>query len=101
MKNNITKNLKKFLDFATSQERMINSKGLNNTFDYLKSNYNLFKVHEFQNGEYVEDWEVPKSWKVIKGQMKDKNNNIIASIKDSILFVAPYSESVKGWFSKN
>ena len=32
--------------------------------------------------------------------MVDKDGNIIASIQENMLFVAPYSEEIEGWFSK-
>lgn len=94
------KSLENLLVKINPLQRMINSDGLNKSYEIIKSEIPELKLHEYKSGEKAEDWEVPKNWKVNLGFMKDKNNNIIASIDDSLLFVAPYSEGVKGWFSK-
>ncbi len=101
MSENSLENIKKNLQLINPLQRMINSEGLNNTFDILKKNNPNLIIHEFNSGDRVEDWEVPQSWEVKTGQMIDKDGKIIASIEENILFVAPYSEPIKGWFSKD
>lgn len=101
MHRNNRKNLKKLFKEITPLQRMINSDGLDETFKLLKKNIPELTIHKFRSGQKVEDWTVPKNWRVIKGFLKDKNNKILASINDDYLFVAPYSEPVKGWFTKS
>jgi len=82
-------------------QRMINSKGLNNSFNIIEKYLPGLKIHEYEVGSESESWIVPLGWSVINGYMKDKENKEIASTKESVLFVAPYSKPVEGWFSKN
>ena len=81
-------------------QRMINSPGLDRSFDIIKREIPSVKIHEYSAGKECGDWEVPHSWHVIEGVMLDRHGEIIASISESPLFVAPYSESVDGWFHK-
>ena len=101
MSENIKIKLEDLLIQISPLQRLINSEGLNETFKIIKEKYPEIIIHNFNSGEKVEDWEVPKAWKVIKGQILDSKKNIISSIDENILLVAPYSESVKGWFTKN
>ena len=43
---------------------------------------------------------VPPSWEALSGRLEDDAGAVLASLDDSFLFVAPYSEPVDGWFSK-
>ena len=88
------KNLENLLIEINPLQRMINSDGLNKTFDIIKNEIPNLIIHEYESGSVVEDWIVPKNWSVLKGYLKDKKDKIIASTNDNILFVAPYSESV-------
>lgn len=100
MFKNSKKNLKNLLTKINPHQRMINSDGLNETFRIIKKEIPDLVIHEYMSGTKAEDWIVPKNWKVVKGYLKDKNNKIVTSIEKNILFVAPYSEPIKGWFSK-
>lgn len=82
-------------------QRMVNSPGLDKTFEIIKSELPGITVHEYQAGMVCEDWIVPSSWSVVEGYMKDEKGNVIASIEEDFLFVASYSEPVDGWFSKD
>ncbi len=101
MYKNNRKNLKDLFKKITPLQRMINSDGLDDTFKLLKEKNPDLVIHQFKSGQKVEDWVVPKNWRVTKGLLKDKNKKILASINDDYLFVAPYSEPVKGWFTKS
>jgi len=80
--------------------RMINSPGMDRAFDIVKRELPAAVIHEFPSGSECGDWIVPESWQVIEGQMKDSSGKIVASIDENLLFVAPYSEPVEGWFTK-
>ena len=82
-------------------QRMINSTGLDKTFEIFKRELPDAVIHEYPAGMEREDWIVPRSWQVVKGQLEDEYGEIIASTDESHLFVAPYSEPVDGWFTKN
>jgi aminopeptidase-like protein len=80
--------------------RMINSPGLDRTFDILKAELPEIQIAEFPAGSECEDWIVPKGWSVRNGSMEDAAGSRIASTEESLLFVAPCSEPVDGWFTK-
>ena len=80
--------------------RMINSPGLDKTFEIIKREIPDTIIHEYPSGMECEDWIVPSSWSVKEGFMKDSSGNTIASIEESHLFISPYSEPVDGWFTK-
>ncbi len=80
--------------------RMVNSPGLDKTFEIIKRELPDIVLHEYPSGFEYEDWVVPCKWSVKQGFMKDRHGSIIASIDETHLFVAPYSEPVDGWFSK-
>lgn len=82
-------------------QRMINSPGLDEAFDRIQKLYPAIRLHEYPCGSRAEDWEVPKSWKYISGTMKAQDGQLIASTEECPLFIAPYSEAVDGWFSKD
>lgn len=82
-------------------QRMINSPGLDTSFSIIKQQYPAVKIHEYPSGSECEDWIVPESWQVISAFMEDENGHLIASYESEPLFVAPYSEPVDGWFSKD
>ena len=81
-------------------QRMINSPGLDAAFDIIKREIPSVTIHEYEAGSKCGDWVVPHSWHVTEGIMKDSCGKILASIEQSPLFVAPYSEPVDGWFTK-
>jgi aminopeptidase-like protein len=81
-------------------QRMINSQGLDKTFDILSKAYSGIIIHEYKTGEICGDWEVPPAWKVSEAFLKNKKGNILASFKSDPLFVAPYSEPIDAWFNK-
>ncbi len=81
-------------------QRMINSDGLDEAFEIIRNELPDVVIHEYHAGTACEDWIVPKNWQVVEGFMQNKTGEIIASIRESKLFVAPYSEPVDGWFTK-
>lgn len=58
------------------------------------------KLHEYETGATVEDWVVPPAWEPVEAVLTAEGGEVIASLEDSILFVAPHSEPVDGWFTK-
>lgn len=88
------------LKAITPLRRLINSSGLDQAFGLLKEDLPGTIVHEFPAGMELEDWIVPGSWAVKSGVMTDRAGHVIASTDECFLFVAPYSEPVDGWFSK-
>jgi aminopeptidase-like protein len=80
--------------------RMINSPGLDKAFEIVQREFPGMIIHEYPTGMECEDWIVPHSWEVLNGVMKDSSNRVIASTEECHLFVAPYSEAVEGWFTK-
>lgn len=81
-------------------QRMINSPGLDAAFEFIKREMPSIRIHEYPAGKKCEDWKVPSSWRVVEGNMRNSGGELIASIDKSPLFVAPYSEPVDGWFTK-
>ena len=79
---------------------MVSSPGLDKAFDIVKRELPSVTIHEYASGTECGDWVVPPSWHVSEGYMEDRAGNRIASIEESNLFVAPYSEPVEGWFTK-
>ncbi|MCP3932286.1 MAG: DUF4910 domain-containing protein [Bacteroidetes bacterium] len=90
-----------FIKNITPLPRMINSPGLDQTFELVQKELPEIIVHEYPAGMECEDWCVPKSWQVIEGVMRNKEGDTIASIDENLLFVAPYSEPIAGWFTKD
>jgi len=81
-------------------QRMINSPGLDDAFEIVKRELPSTIIHEFATGMACGDWVVPPSWRVVEGIMKNTEGETVASIYSNPLFVAPYSEPVEGWFTK-
>ncbi len=81
--------------------RMISSPGLDDAFEIIEREIPGVVIHEYPTGSKCEDWIVPLSWRVMEGYLKDAAGSLIASIEESPLFVAPYSEPVDGWFTKD
>lgn len=82
-------------------QRMINSPGLDRTFEVLTREVPQVAVHEYPTGMECEGWIVPPSWEVAEGFIEDEAGATVASIEQHPLFVAPYSEPVDGWFTKS
>ncbi|MBW2003586.1 MAG: DUF4910 domain-containing protein [Deltaproteobacteria bacterium] len=81
-------------------QRMINSPGLDKAFEAVSRVLPEITIHEYPSGMECEDWIVPNSWHVKEGYMHDSSGSIIASVEENYLFVAPYSEPIEGWFTK-
>jgi aminopeptidase-like protein len=80
---------------------MIICPGLDRTFEIIKAIVPEMTIHEYPSGAQCEDWTVPLSWEAISGFIRDKEGQIIGSLKEHYLFAVPFSEPVNGWFSKN
>jgi len=80
--------------------RLINSSGLDEAFVLVANSLPGTKIHAYPAGMELEDWVVPGRWEVTCGVMKDRYGKVIASTDECLLFVAPYSEPVNGWFRK-
>jgi aminopeptidase-like protein len=94
------KRMRNLLEEINPLQRMVNSPGLDRTFEIFKREFPNSIIHEYPAGMEREDWIVPRSWEMVSGIMTDKNGKIIASSTECELFIAPYSESVEGWFTK-
>lgn len=57
-------------------------------------------IHEYPSGLECEDWIVPQSWEAKAARLTDEQGRVLASLDEHFLFVAPYSEPVDGWFTK-
>jgi aminopeptidase-like protein len=79
---------------------LIVSPDLDRAFSQIKQVLPELIVHEYPTGMQCEDWIVPQSWEALSGRIEDDAGAVLASLDDSFLFVAPYSEPVDGWFSK-
>jgi aminopeptidase-like protein len=66
--------------------------------DILKENHPI-KVHKYPTNTDCETWIIPPEWNVNHATLKH-NGELIASYKDSMLFLAPYSASFSGIVSK-
>ncbi|MDZ4838619.1 MAG: DUF4910 domain-containing protein [Bacteroidota bacterium] len=80
--------------------RMINSPGLDKSFEIVKEYFPETIIHEYPAGNSSEDWDCPPAWEVVEGYLKDENGTLIAGTHEHYLFVAAYSEKIDGWFTK-
>ena len=93
--------MRTLLEEINPLQRMLNSPGLDKTFEIFKREFPDAIIHEYPSGMEREDWIVRRSWEVKTGIMKDEKGKVIASTDESLLFVAPYSEPIEGWFTKD
>ena len=93
--------MRTLLEEINPLQRMLNSPGLDKTFEIFKREFPDAIIHEYPAGMEREDWIVPRSWELNTGIMKDEKGKVIASTDESLLFVAPYSEPIEGWFTKD
>ncbi len=80
--------------------RMILSPGLDEACVVIQREIPGAVIHEFPTGSTCEDWVVPSSWRVTEGYLRAADGSLVASIEENLLFVAPYSEPVDGWFTR-
>jgi aminopeptidase-like protein len=80
--------------------RMVNCPGLDQAFAILAASYPGAVLHEYPTGATAEDWIVPQAWTLRQGSLRDTSGRVLASTEECPLFVAPYSEPVDGWFTK-
>lgn len=92
--------MRQLLESISPLPRMVNSPGLDECFKIIAADLPGLIVHEYPAGMECEDWIVPRSWEVKKGSLMDSKGKVIASTDECLLFVAPYSEPVDGWFTK-
>ena len=88
------KRIKYLMENINPLQRMANSGGMDECFKLIKKKIPHLKVHEFKPGIKAGDWTVPKNWKLGDSFLKDHKGKIIASSKESYLFVSPNSKSV-------
>ena len=79
---------------------LIVSPDLDRAFGQIAQALPGMKIHEYPSGMQSEDWVVPPSWQAVAGRLEDRSGRVLASLEQSFLFAAPYSEPVDGWFSK-
>jgi aminopeptidase-like protein len=95
------KRIMSLLENMSVLPRMIVSPGLDRAFELIKREIPGVVIHEYPSGSECEDWIVPLSWRVTEGFIEDETGTVVASIDENILFVAPYSEPIDGWFTKD
>ncbi len=96
-----TARMKRLFDAIAPLPRMVNSPGLDTTFEIISKEFPDIILHEYPVGSECEDWIVPPAWEVCGGWMKNESGELIASTDENLLFVAPYSKPVDGWFTKD
>jgi aminopeptidase-like protein len=79
---------------------LVASPDLDRAFAQLKAALPALTIHEYPSGAQAEDWVVPDAWRALSGRLEDRSGRVLASLDESFLFVAPYSQPVDGWFSK-
>ena len=68
-------NMMQYIETIHPMKRMINSRGLDDAYAYVKQVLPSTHIHEYAPNEAADDWEVPPSWEVTKGFIKDKNGH--------------------------
>ena len=89
-----------FISDVNPLQRMINSEGMDAAMDIIRREIPEVIIHEYPAGLECGDWIVPRAWKVKEAWMKDKKGKEISNFAKHPLFVAAYSEPVRGWFTK-
>lgn len=56
-------------------------------------------IHRYPSGTEYGTWVIPPQWDVKKALLSD-GEQVIASVQDHPLFLAPYSSSFTGWISR-
>ncbi len=74
--------------------------GNEKVFDILEK-YIPLNYYMFPSGAKCFDWNVPQKWIVKKGIIKDITGKVAIDVADNILHLVGYSNSFKGWISKN
>ena len=88
------KKLQWFLQDVWGLNRTICSADNIKFFKILKRYSSLnYQIISFKSGTTKNTWIAPPEWNLKEAFLKDKNNKIIASSKDSSLFVAPFSKN--------
>lgn len=92
--------IKRIVEEIFPLRRMINSQGMDDAFEIVRKHLPNLIVNEYHQGAPADDWDVPFGWELIRAHIKNEKGEIVASDKDSHLFVAAFSEPVNGKFSK-
>lgn len=90
-----------FLRQLSALPRMIIGEGLDETFALLKEGCPELTIHEYPSGMECDDWIMPESWKALEGSLETEEGVIVASLEESYLFAAPFSEPVDDWVTKS
>lgn len=93
--------MRRLAEAISPLQRMVNSPGLDLAFEMLGEHHSGMILHEYPTGAQAEDWVVPQAWMLREASMTDQAGRVIASAAECPLFVAPFSEPVDGWFSKD
>lgn len=79
---------------------LIVSPDIDRAFDRMVEEWPELTLHSYPTGSAAEDWLVPPSWQAVEGRLETEDGRVLASLEESFLFVAPYSEPVDGVFTK-
>jgi aminopeptidase-like protein len=80
------------------KNRTIVSADVNECMDICRKHYPM-RIHEYASGSDHQSWLVPPEWNVIKAELI-MNGQLLASYNQSLLFLAPYSNSFRGQVTK-
>ena len=75
--------------------RSITGSGNRITLQYIKKNFQKFKIKTFNSGAKVYDWKIPHEWNVSEAYIKDKDGKRIIDFKENNLHLVGYSTKVK------
>lgn len=81
-------------------EGLIVSPSLDTAFEKMRARFPDLRIHAWPTGAVAGDWTVPPAWRAVRGHLKSESGETIASLDESFLFVAPYSQDVDGRFTK-
>ena len=97
--NSIPKHWKDVLSKTWTRNRVHNSDELDEVLEVFRKACSStlkgqVKVHHFKPGEVYNHWIIPPRWNLKAFELRGPNGKLIASLADSPLAVACYSESV-------
>ena len=93
------KELEKLYKNLFSLNRSIVSEENLYALDYISENYPV-KIHTFNGGENCFDWVVPRCWKLLKGQIKNLNGEVVYDVSDNTLRILNFSNSFSSVIKK-
>jgi aminopeptidase-like protein len=72
--------------------RSITGKGVRDTLEFIKNNYNQLNIISVPSGTKAFDWEVPFEWNINEAWIKNSNGETVIDFKNNNLHIIGYSE---------